>query len=66
MLSYADRVRTGELIGPAVYSTGPGVFWQDMIDSEEEAREFLSKYARYYDTQDRSRCTWPETAEAAS
>ena len=50
VLSYADRVRTGELIGPRVYSTGPGVFWQDMIDSEEEAREFLSKYARYYDT----------------
>ncbi len=27
VLSYADRVRTGELVGPRVYSTGPGVFW---------------------------------------
>ena len=50
VLSYADLVRTGDLVGPRVYSTGPGVFWQHMIDSEDEARDILSKYARYFDT----------------
>ncbi len=50
VLSYADLVRTGDLVGPRVYSTGPGVFWQHMIDTEEEARDILTKYARYFDT----------------
>ncbi len=50
VLSYADRVRSGELVGPRVYSTGPGVFWQHNIGSEEEARDFLSNYSEYYDT----------------
>ena len=50
VLSYADRVRNGELIGPRVYSTGPGVFWQHGIGSAEEARDFLASYAEYYDT----------------
>ena len=50
VLSYADRVRTGELVGPRVYSTGPGVFWQHMIGSEDEARDILSRYSKYFDT----------------
>ncbi|MDE2782659.1 MAG: amidohydrolase family protein [Gemmatimonadota bacterium] len=50
VLSYADLVRTGDLVGPRVYSTGPGVFWQHMIDSEDEARDIMSKYANYFDT----------------
>ncbi len=50
VLSYADRVRTGELVGPRVYSTGPGVFWQHGIGSEKEAKDFLSAYSEYFDT----------------
>ena len=50
VLSYADRGRTGELVGPRVSSTGPGVFWQHMIDSEDKARDILAKYASYFDT----------------
>ena len=50
VLSYADMVRTGDILGPRIYSTGPGVFWQDRIDSEEEARDVLSRYADYFDT----------------
>ncbi|MDX1579399.1 MAG: amidohydrolase family protein, partial [Gemmatimonadota bacterium] len=50
VLSYADRVRTGSILGPRVYSTGPGVFWQDRIDTEEEARDVLSRYSDYFDT----------------
>ena len=29
VLSYQDRVETGDMLGPRVYSTGPGVFAQD-------------------------------------
>ena len=50
VLSYADLVRAGEITGPRVYSTGPGVFWQDMVGSLEEARDRLRAYAEYFDT----------------
>jgi hypothetical protein len=43
-------VRAGEVLGPRIYSTGPGVFWQDGIDSEEEAKNVLSRYSDYFDT----------------
>ncbi|MDH3223479.1 MAG: amidohydrolase family protein, partial [Gemmatimonadota bacterium] len=35
---------------PRVYSTGPGVFWQHGIGSLDEARDILSKYSDYFDT----------------
>ena len=50
VLSYADMVRAGTVLGPRIYSTGPGVFWQDGIDTEEEARDVLKRYADYFDT----------------
>lgn len=50
VLSYSDMVRTGSVLGPRIYSTGPGVFWQDNIDSEEDARNILSRYSDYFDT----------------
>ena len=31
VISYADMVRSGKIIGPRVYSTGPGVFWLSLI-----------------------------------
>jgi imidazolonepropionase-like amidohydrolase/Tol biopolymer transport system component len=50
VLSYADMVRTGQVLGPRIYSTGPGIFWQDGIDTEEEATNALRRYAEYFDT----------------
>jgi Tol biopolymer transport system component len=50
VLSYADQVRAGRVLGPRIYSTGPGVFWQDVIDSEEDARNVLSRYSDYFNT----------------
>ncbi len=50
VLSYADMVRTGQVLGPRVYSTGPGVFWQDGIDSEKKAMNVLKRYSDYFDT----------------
>ena len=50
VLSYADMVRGGAVLGPRVYSTGPGVFWQDGIDTADEARDAMQRYADYFDT----------------
>jgi imidazolonepropionase-like amidohydrolase/Tol biopolymer transport system component len=50
VLTYADLVRSGEITGPRIYSTGPGVFWQDNISSLDEARDLIRRYAEYYDT----------------
>ena len=50
VLSYTDRVDAGELIGPRIYSTGPGVFAGERIRSLEQARSVLRRYSEYYDT----------------
>jgi hypothetical protein len=50
ILTYADQVETGELIGPRIYSTGPGVFWQENFQSLDEARDALRRYSEYYRT----------------
>jgi len=38
VLSYQDRVDAGSMTGPRVYSTGPGVFSGDRINSLAKAR----------------------------
>lgn len=50
VLTYSDLVRTGDILGPRVYSTGPGVFWQESIKNLDHARDLMRKYADYYDT----------------
>ncbi|MCE2454232.1 MAG: PD40 domain-containing protein [Gemmatimonadetes bacterium] len=50
VLSYEDMVRAGRMVGPRVYSTGPGVFSGDAVRSYEHAVEVLRKYSDYYDT----------------
>lgn len=50
VLSYADLVETGQMIGPRVYSTGPGVFATEQIKSLDHARSTLKRYSQYYDT----------------
>ena len=42
VLSYTDLMETGQLIGPRLYSTGPGVFSADNIKSLDEARDVLA------------------------
>ena len=49
-LSYGDRVETGDMIGPRIYTTGPGVFIQDMIRDSAHAVDVLKKYSDYYKT----------------
>jgi len=50
VLTYADKVRTGRMIGPRIYSTGPGVFQSEQIGSLDDARNVLRRYSDYYDT----------------
>ncbi|HUG40447.1 MAG TPA: amidohydrolase family protein [Longimicrobiales bacterium] len=50
VLTYSDHVQAGEIPGPRVYSTGPGVFWQEGISSLDEARDVLRRYSDYFDT----------------
>jgi hypothetical protein len=50
VLSYQDRVATGGMLGPRVYSTGPGVFLSENIRDSAHAMSVLQRYSRYYDT----------------
>ena len=50
VLSYRDMVETGQMVGPRVYGTGPGVFSQDNVQSLDEARDVLKRYSQYWDT----------------
>jgi Tol biopolymer transport system component len=53
VLSYADMVRAGRMIGPRIFSTGPGIFGSyqgESIRDRDHARDILRRYAEYYDT----------------
>ncbi len=50
VLTYSDRVDAGLMPGPRVYSTGPGVFSREGINSLDDARNVLRRYSDYYDT----------------
>jgi Tol biopolymer transport system component len=49
-LTYGDRVAMGEMIGPRIYTTGPGVFAGEAVRDLEHARTIMKRYATYYDT----------------
>ncbi|MGH7678465.1 MAG: amidohydrolase family protein [Gemmatimonadaceae bacterium] len=50
ILSYEDQVTTGRVVGPRLYSTGPGVFSGENIRDLDHARRILKRYSEYYDT----------------
>ena len=54
VLTYADRVRSGDILGPRIYSTGPGVLANyqanEGIRDLDHARDVLKRYSDYYDT----------------
>ena len=51
VLTYGDMVETGDLLGPRIYSTGPGVgFWSYNLKSLEQAKDVLKQYSEYYNT----------------
>ncbi len=51
VLTYSDMVETGEIIGPRIYSTGPGVgYWAYNLKDFEQAKDILKQYSEYYNT----------------
>jgi hypothetical protein len=50
VLTYGDRVETGEMVGPRIYSTGPGVLWFEPPKDLDHAKNILKRYASYFDT----------------
>ena len=53
VITYGDLVEAGQVVGPRVYSTGPGVFGDyvmDAIRDADHARDILRAYSDYYDT----------------
>jgi hypothetical protein len=50
VLTYGDLVDAGRLIGPRIYSTGPGIFSSENISSLEHAQKVMKRYSSYYNT----------------
>ncbi len=50
-ITYGDRLRTGDMIGPRFFGTGPGVFTGDEILTLQRAREVVKRYAEFYQTE---------------
>lgn len=51
VLTYADEVEAGKILGPRIYSTGPGVgFWDYNIKDSAQAEDVLSQYSKYFHT----------------
>ena len=51
VISYGDAVDVGQIIGPRVYATGPGIFGYDNVTSAEDAKEVMRRYSEFYLTQ---------------
>src|ERR1041384_5979533 len=50
VLPYADQIEDGELLGPRLYHTGPGVFWDENFQSLDDTRNALKRYSDFYHT----------------
>ena len=51
VLTYADMVDTGMIVGPRVYSTGPGLgYWGYNVKSLDDARDVMKQYSKYHNT----------------
>jgi len=47
---YKDLVDVGEIVGPRLFTTGPGIFSNTPISSYEEALEVATRYRDFYRT----------------
>ncbi len=51
VLTYEDMVESGQIPGPRIYSTGPGIgFWSYRMTSQEHVDSVMAQYSKYYDT----------------
>jgi len=51
VLTYGDMVNAGMMVGPRIYSTGPGVgYWDYNIKDSAQAETVLRQYSKYFNT----------------
>src|SRR3989454_711166 len=50
VFAYADLVETGDIIGPRVLATGPGVFSSSGLDDKDATAAFVKRYKEAYKT----------------
>ncbi|CAN5218441.1 amidohydrolase family protein [soil metagenome] len=51
VLTYGDMVDAGMMVGPRIYSTGPGVgYWFYNVKDSSQAEDILEQYSKYYHT----------------
>jgi Tol biopolymer transport system component/imidazolonepropionase-like amidohydrolase len=48
--AYADLVETGDIIGPRVFTTGPGVFSSLSLDDKDSVNNYIKRYSDAYKT----------------
>lgn len=48
--AYADLVETGEIAGPRIFTTGPGVFSGDGLSDKDAVRNYIKRYREAYQT----------------
>ena len=50
VFEYTDLVETGDILGPRVYTTGPGVFSASGLDDKDATRNYIKRYKEAYHT----------------
>jgi len=50
VFAYSDLVEAGEILGPRVYSTGPGVFSASGLTDKDAVHNFIKRYREAYRT----------------
>lgn len=48
--AYADLVETGDILGPRVFTTGPGVFSSVGLEDKESVDNYIKRYSEAYKT----------------
>ena len=51
VITYADRVESGAILGPRILSTARGIFAAEDVRSLQDARDIATRYADFYKTQ---------------
>jgi hypothetical protein len=51
VLTYADRVAAGDIIGPRILTTGRGMFASEDVRTLDDARDLMHRYADFYRTE---------------
>ncbi|MBC7894692.1 MAG: PD40 domain-containing protein [Cytophagaceae bacterium] len=51
VVSYGDAVEVGQIMGPRILATGPGIFGYDDVTSADDAKEVMKRYSEFYLTE---------------